>query len=828
MSHAALNTQFDLPSPPARTIFSTAQQESGRAWFPDFTVTQDPVASLHDFISILFYPSLPTRTFTQLKVLSVLTALVGICIFLIILRRLYERSFWLFRLVRRSNGTLIVPNAVTSFVAVESTFAILMIAFCWQVVAWYQNGRSSKHLILWIGLTWLPLILGAWCTTVGIIYARPDALSFVSPQPGKPPSRAVRMGITPAVVNIFFFAIPIVQSASVVVPAVLAQNHFSQAFEHYYRWAATLQPGESLTRELLLEAQQIWFRVLDAAYWISICMAIWEAWVCGLFFCYCMAGGSLIATLRKQLSTLKGLNQNRSVGHTSTRKDGIAAPAPTPARPLSAATLAITEPDQIDVDVEKQPVSPSVPGMLSVQPPPRSMSLSSTVSDAPTLVASDSGFAKPATGQILSVPHLLKDNVADEVEARTTSVYFTREEMEHSDQPSHTFFPPVRPSTFERPTQASTAAGKQSSQKRYLEKFYLNFLVQFIGLMLCILFFAIFCGKLITTWYSAWEANKFGPAFQTAILVVCWVTWVLASIIIFAILSRTYEPVLSNIGAAGANNSRRASLVLSITNHSNKGGSNKETSRQEQNGRRLSGARSWVATMSSLSSGENRQSHEIGLDTMRHSRAGSLAGVGRSSLHTYAELEPPSPKSRPLSFRKPVPTIPIPEVPTIAVQEPRRQRSLQSLRSKSSSNSKSGVMIEHTVSTIVEDPAVEEDYFFRHSIFNSGDLSTPGRLRSRSERDTSPKTASTLWSPSTTYSAKSPAGTDQSPVIEVPPTEEDWTLQLSQTYAPKRPARSRAREQSWSAPSVWGSGRPSPELVQEDVEMQLRMASRHH
>ena len=816
MSYATLNTQFDLPSPPARTIFSTARADSGRAWFPDFTAaTQDPVASLHNFISALFYPSLPTRTFTQLKVLSVLTALTGICIFLIILRRLYERSFWLFRLVKRSNGTLIVPNAITAFVAIESTFAILMIAFCWEVAAWYQHGKSPKHLILWIGLTWLPLILGAWCTTVGIIYARPDALSFVSPQPGKPPSWALRMGITPAVVNLVFLAIPMVQIVSVAVPAVLAQNHFGRAFEHYHRWAATLQPGESLTRELLLEAQQIWFKVLDAAYWISICMAIWEAWVCGLFFCYCMAGGSLIATLRKQLDTLKGFKQNQSVGQTSTAKDGIAAPAPTPARRESAATFAIIVPDQINVDVEKQLASPSAPGLLSVQPPPRSLSVSSNVSDAPTLVASDS-----TTGQVLSVPKLLKANVTDEEEAQTTSAYFTREEMEHSDQPSHNFFPAVRPSTFERPIQAITAAGKQSSQKRYLEKFYLNFLVQFIGLMLCILFFAIFCGKLITTWYSAWEANKFGPAFQTAILVVCWVTWVLASIIIFAILSRTYEPVLSNIASAGANSGRGASLAQTITNYSNKGELNTQTPRQELKGRRLSGTRSWRTTMSSLSSREVRQSHEIGLDTMRHSRADSLAGVGRSSLHTYAELDPPSPKSRPLSFRKPVPTIPIPEVPIIAIQEPRRQRSLQSLRSKSSSNNKSGVMIEHTVSTIVEDPAVEEDYFFRHSTFNSGDLSTPGRLSSGSEWDTSPKTPSTLWSPS------SPAGMDKSPVIKSMGSEEDWTLQSSQTGAPWRPVRSRAREHPWSAPSVWGSGRPSPELIEEDFGMQLRTASR--
>lgn len=86
------------------------------------------MGSLKQFIRVLFYPVLHNSTFIQLKALSVLTAVIGIWIFLIILRRLYEKSFWLFRLVVRSNGTLIVPNAITAFVAIESTFAILLIA----------------------------------------------------------------------------------------------------------------------------------------------------------------------------------------------------------------------------------------------------------------------------------------------------------------------------------------------------------------------------------------------------------------------------------------------------------------------------------------------------------------------------------------------------------------------------------------------------------------------------------------------------------------------------------------------------------------------------
>lgn len=128
MSYATLNNRYNLPPPPPKSVFSTVGNEAGRAWFPDFDAEQDPVGSLKHFIRILFYPSLRNSTFIQLKALSVLTAIIGIWIFLIIVRRLWEKSFWLFRLVRRSNGTLLVPNAITAFVAIESAFAILLIA----------------------------------------------------------------------------------------------------------------------------------------------------------------------------------------------------------------------------------------------------------------------------------------------------------------------------------------------------------------------------------------------------------------------------------------------------------------------------------------------------------------------------------------------------------------------------------------------------------------------------------------------------------------------------------------------------------------------------
>lgn len=775
---------------------------------------------------------------------------------------------------------------------------------CWEVIAWYQYGQSPKRIILWIGLTWLPLILGAWCTTVGIVYARPDALSFVSPQPGKPHSWALRMGITPSVVNLFVFCIPIVQVVSVVIPVVFAQHRFSDAFEHYNRWSAAIPSGATLSKELLLEAQQIWFKVLDAAYYLSICMAVWEAWVCLLFICYCLAGGSLIITLRNQLASLKSFKQNRSFSETYAVQNGKDGSMRRPRDHFANIVVSEDTQGHAEIDIEKQtPTMPTTPNLLSVQAPPRSLSISSAVSDSATLISGEAGLkrsasqSKPAesntSGNLMPTSRRngSDNDKGDNDEAQTASIYFTREELQNLDQPSNSFFPPVRPSAFERPTQAQTQAGKQNSHKRYLEKFYTNFLVQFVGLMLCILFFAVFCGKLITTWYSAWEANDLASAFQIALLVVVWVTVVLASVIIFAILSRTYEPVLSNLNSAShsrSSGSRRASLVR------NNDASVKFGSRGAA--RRMSGAKAWVmSTLTQLSSGEDRRSQDIGLDCVRSSRGGvsrseSLSGVGRSSLHAYAELEgeqesprvdhdPPSPKSQPLSLRRSNTSGTTPDLqasPSSSkfVHEPRRQRSFRASGSSSSASKSSkasngsGVMVEQTVSTIVEDPAVEELYHverppraaraspsksdrsdYEQDIYSPNTLEnvlyTPSRFSRHSEWADSPATPAKMWSPSTPSSTRplvsKKGGGAGSPEEVFAADGEDWVLhrQRSDT-ALRRAAGTRpttAGDDSvglgiamsstpWNAPSVWDSGEPDEALRQEDKEMRVRMATR--
>ncbi|CBQ67920.1 conserved hypothetical protein [Sporisorium reilianum SRZ2] len=610
-------------------------------------------------------------------------------------------------------------------------------------------------------------------------------------------------------------------------------------------------------------------------------MAVWEAWVCGLFLCYCLAGGSLIATLRDQLHTLRSFKQNRSFSESFAKQTGQAAHM----RRASDAPTATLHNDD-DVDVEKQTTGPATPALLSAQPQPsRTLSMSSGVSDNVTLLSNDSGLKRSASqngaaaGKVVpAASRRVASDEDDKTEEQTRSMYFTREELENEDQPSHSFFPAVRPSAFERPTPAQSPAGKEMAHKRYLEKFYINFAVQFLGLMLCILFFAIFCGKLITTWYSAWEANDFATALQVALLVVCWTTTGLASIIIFAILSRTYEPVLSGLSAATssrANGSRRVSVTSNLTGAAG----------QSKTARRFSGAKAWVATtLSQLSNEDDQRSQQNGMEHV-NSR-------GRTSMHAYAELDAdhqaspgtecdsPSPKSAPLTLRRATSSsTPDKQEPaTTSIPAPSESHKPRSFRGSGATApgkvSKNGVMVEHTVSTIVEDPAVEEYIRIErparaalrspsqsdvseqglHTPYSlDGHFSATRRFQGGSKWAESPATpATTVWTPSTPSSARPlvAKGSDdgQSPrphrATRAAADDRDESVlhRRGSDVALRPPPRARSitasssesvglgiamasQSPAWTAPNEWASGRPDPALMQEDARMRLRMAS---
>lgn len=94
-----------LPRPPRSSL--SLGSESARARLPDV----QNVAQLSEFVHRLVFwdvaYSVPS-IYTQLKVGASITCVLIFLVMAICVRRMYERSFWIIRLMKRPSGVVIV------------------------------------------------------------------------------------------------------------------------------------------------------------------------------------------------------------------------------------------------------------------------------------------------------------------------------------------------------------------------------------------------------------------------------------------------------------------------------------------------------------------------------------------------------------------------------------------------------------------------------------------------------------------------------------------------------------------------------------------------
>lgn len=96
---------FDLLQRPPRSPLSWGS-ENTRAVLPDF----QSVEELRMFVTRLFVYDFGYAAFVQIKVgIALFGAMLIVC-FLVIGRRMYERNFWIFRIIRVSSGPIIVVS----------------------------------------------------------------------------------------------------------------------------------------------------------------------------------------------------------------------------------------------------------------------------------------------------------------------------------------------------------------------------------------------------------------------------------------------------------------------------------------------------------------------------------------------------------------------------------------------------------------------------------------------------------------------------------------------------------------------------------------------
>ncbi|EPQ30007.1 uncharacterized protein PFL1_02680 [Pseudozyma flocculosa PF-1] len=545
MSYRALHERFDLPAPPPRSEWSINRPlESDRAWLPASLLDSSaPVADLDAFLNNLFHPHLGRSVYIQCKVLSAILACLVLVLTLIIARRFHDRALWLFRLSQRSNGNLVVPNSITNLCVILLFYACILIAFDWMCVGWGENKVAPDHLFLWTTLIWTPLALGAYLAMLGVAMARPDALKSISPQYNRPPSMALRLGITPRVVNLAFLAAPLAHLAAIAVPIYLSDRHWQHALGLYRAWSqhyVTAGTAGSLDRETLVEAQRIWYEVLESCKWVCVAYSIWSVTGFVLGVAELLAGGSLALLVRRQIKTLNSFNQTHSFSESFAAqqrgrqleqqvmqavRDGAAAVDGTDGGMVATAALTDKSTAPSSVGGRRQRVGSSTPASTSIWTLHRR-------------------WFKPSSASSVH------DTDSEDLSDQMASQYFTTAQLEARDTPAPTFFPAVKPSTFRRPPRATAHSGRRA-QRRYLQGFFADIMVQFIGITIGCAVYAGLGVAMAMQWYAAWEGNNGQFVLSQGVLWSSYGAVVCGGGIFSCIFSRTYEPVLSSMAANG-------------------------------------------------------------------------------------------------------------------------------------------------------------------------------------------------------------------------------------------------------------------------------------
>ncbi|KAK0544251.1 hypothetical protein OC846_005180 [Tilletia horrida] len=496
---------FNLPPPPPPTFLSFYNGPD-RARLPNFLDSADPVGAAKEYLHGQIMFVCLHSIWTQVKIVTGLAGLILVIAMAVIVRRLVQRSLWFLRVKATERGPMIIPNAIMVFAATEGLFVIIFLALINKIyVAWVVEERPLKNLILWIVLTWSPLIAGPIWSSFGVWHARPPGST---PRSRDPPTLfGIRIWLPKSIfVSLFWLSVPFMVLFSVLGFGIKGNTSREQAVGLYYDWFDRYSNATTLTRPMLLELQDIWSRDLRAFYWLAIAMLVWFFWTVVLFLAYTYVSLRLLIPLRAQLAALRERNERRIIAMMADDASGKGVVGPEGHGTKSAGYF----------DAPKSQIE-------SVQLP-------------------------------LETPRL-RSLAANFVGGRMDNVEFEKADEEDGvdehwgvnvkdlqvDAPHRSFFPPVKPSAVVRP-----ATDSETSEK-YLSAAYKHFLFQAVTVTVAIVYFSELTIYLALTVYSYNERRILGRAIDTAFLQAMWGAVLFGSCVFISITLRTYEPMLVSL-----------------------------------------------------------------------------------------------------------------------------------------------------------------------------------------------------------------------------------------------------------------------------------------
>ncbi|KAE8189203.1 hypothetical protein CF336_g5835 [Tilletia laevis] len=466
-------TRFDLPPPPPPTVYSRDHTDA-RARMPNFTSVEE-VSDFVDAARLWRHNSAANGFFifaTAYLLLMAVLAVAGIC------HKLYKRSFWVFRVVPRGHSKIIIPNIHTSFVLFITPFLLLLAASAISLIVGHDRNEPNVHFGVWIAAVGVPVYFSVWYQSWGIIAARLGDGS-ISSRKANDRSRA---RLAPAwLVNAVWLFLPAMPSVACLVIASVADSYYEQARHGWFEWHSQYDGMPELTRDMVLDAQNIFHASIHGTYHLSVILTVWTV-VCltnTVFHCYTTT--TLIYGIRKHIGS-----KRRGMPLQSFK----AVSQPAVPSPNSLANTPLEKIDEIDSSFPSHATS--------------------TASPRPAVSFSrDTGNQRDGPGQI-------------------TSRMFTS--VERAQNRSISFFPSITPST--------TVVCLEASKATVIVAF---FALQSMSITFGGLAFTANFLYMIVKYYAATEANNFQPYWLISYSLVLAITILAGTGSVVSLVHTTFE-----------------------------------------------------------------------------------------------------------------------------------------------------------------------------------------------------------------------------------------------------------------------------------------------
>ena len=318
----------------------------------------------------------------------------------------------------------------------------------------------------------------------------------------------------PLLANLICLLLPLAQSISVIVPAVLSDAKGERALNDYLAWEQKYENATSIDRDMLLEGADIYNRNLDAIYYACIGFSLWSFWAFSFFLIYTKIVYGLFLDIMRHTKLLRSNLPSESVSWKTKLQ-----------RSLNRASVS----RESASDMEKMNTS-SDHGRSSN---PRAL----VAADDYTL---GSGRNVDGDEEMSSSRRRNRDALQAEMPMATETLHiFSRQEVAE-DLPNTSFFPPVKPSKV-LPPQNLTGTSSRAAHAKLFRRLLVNFGFQFAGICVAVLVYLAIALFLAIEFYASLEANNAGSTAGPAVLAAFWAASVFGSVTLFAIALRTYE-----------------------------------------------------------------------------------------------------------------------------------------------------------------------------------------------------------------------------------------------------------------------------------------------